>query len=407
MEDLNTTYFELNISSALCFLFLGVGAAFLQPTAMKIGRRPVYMMATLLHVLGCIWGGQMTTIEHYYGVNILTGFGTAPVDSLVEISTTDIFFLHERGTRLSLYIYTIFAGSFLGPVASGYIATSQSWQWCFWYLVIFFGVVLLIEVLSLEESTFRRPIVGIDSTTDQPDKEAKSTHIESTPGKTDVLPTSPNTEQESPESDQSIPRKYTYRERVRLIHTEENDPRSWLRIAIEPFRMATFPPIVWSGTIYGVQVMWLALLGTTQSLIFASEPYNFSVQSVGNTNFAALIGCTLGMLWGGPMSDWCMRFLARKNRGIMEPEFRLWMIIPPALINPAGLLMYGVGAANGVHWFISGGLGIVCIGFGIGSSGAIAVTYAIDCFPDLASEGLVFIIILRNAIATGFTFAIQ
>lgn len=124
---------------------------------MKIGRRPVYILGTLFNLAGCIWGGKMGTVNQYFGVNILTGFGAAPVDSLVEISTTDIFFLHQRGTRLALYIFAIYAGSYLGPVASGYIAASQGWRWCFWYLVVFFGILLILQLLSLEESTFRRP----------------------------------------------------------------------------------------------------------------------------------------------------------------------------------------------------------------------------------------------------------
>lgn len=73
----------MNISAALCFGFLGIGCILLQPTAMNIGRRPVYILGTLLNLIGCILGGLQKSIEVYYVVNILTGFGAAPVDSLV------------------------------------------------------------------------------------------------------------------------------------------------------------------------------------------------------------------------------------------------------------------------------------------------------------------------------------
>lgn len=133
----------MNISAALCFGFLAIGCILLQPTAMKIGRRPVYLIGTALNLVGCILGGLQTTIVEYYVVNILTGFGAAPVDSLVQISTTDIFFAHQRGTRLAFFAFALGTGSYMGPVAAGYITEAQDWTWCFWYLVIFFTISTL------------------------------------------------------------------------------------------------------------------------------------------------------------------------------------------------------------------------------------------------------------------------
>jgi hypothetical protein len=91
----------------------------------------------------------------------------------------------------------------------------------------------------------------------------------------------------------------------------------------------------------------------------------------------------------------------------MEPEFRLWLLIVPAILNSAGLLMYGLGAYNGLHWIISAGIGTAFIGFGIGSGGAICLTYAIDAYPGIAAESMVLILFIRNVIGFAFTFAIQ
>lgn len=410
-EDLNTNYVQLNISAALCWLFLGIGCVILQPTSMKIGRRPVYILGTVFNIGGCIWGGVMTTVQQYFGVNILTGFGAAPVDSLVEISTADIFFLHERGTRLSLYIFAIYAGSYLGPVASGYIAASQGWRWCSWYLAIFFGVLLVVQFLSLEESSFRRPAQSISldvvASKDLEDVEITVTDTKEKENHSPAGQPSSAGQQSTVEFGRTPATTKTFLQRMRLWDLSQNDPRSWFVLAIQPFFLLSFPAIVWAGVVYGVQVMWLSLLSSTQSLIFNAPPYNFSIEAVGDTNFAAFIGGSLGMLWGGIMSDKCTQYLTRKNGGIMEPEFRLWMMIPPAIINTVGVLMYGVGAAQDAHWIVSAGFGTAFIGFGIGSGGAIAITYAIDCYPEIASESLVLMLFLRNMIGTGFTFAIQ
>jgi hypothetical protein len=41
----------------------------------------------------------------------------------------------------------------------------------------------------------------------------------------------------------------------------------------------------------------------------------------------------------------------------MELEFRVWLLIVPPLLNSAGILMYGLGAYNGLNWMISAGVG--------------------------------------------------
>lgn len=119
------------------------------------------------------------------------------------------------------------------------------------------------------------------------------------------------------------------------------------------------------------------------------------------------MGAIFGMLWGGPLSDWFVLRRARRNKGIMEPESRLWLLIVPAVLNSAGLLMYGLGAYRGLHWFLSAGAGTALIGFGIGSGGAICLTYAVDCYPGIAAESMVLILFVRDVLGFGFTFAIQ
>lgn len=284
-DDLHTTIDDLNITAALCFAFLGIGCIVLQPTAMKIGRRPVYIIGTLLNLIGCILGGFQKNVQVYYIVNILTGFGAAPVDSLVQISTTDIFFAHERGTRLSCFAFALGTGSYMGPVAAGYITESQSWQWCFWYLVIFFGVILLLQIFTLEESVFRRPLPPSAIPTD-PDRtasdsmELKSGYNETNTGKSVPVVYSATTE--SSDVSQSI----TYWQRMGPIHTKNANPKPWWVLAIFPFRLITFPAIIWTGIMGGVQIMWLSLLSVTQSELFGEPPYNFGIAAVGDTNVA-------------------------------------------------------------------------------------------------------------------------
>jgi MFS family permease len=402
---LGTTIDDLNITAAVCFAFLGIGCILLQPTAMKIGRRPVYILGTLLNLAGCILGALQKNVQMYDVVNALTGFGAAPVDSLVQISATDIFFAHERGTRLSLFAFALGTGSYMGPVAAGYISDAQSWRWCFWYLVIFFGILTIVQVFTLEESVYRRPLsepesYGYALTDGLEANVGYSGSVASKAESTSAIlsDTTVSTNTRHPVS---------YLRRMTLFHTRNANPKPWWYLAIFPFRLITFPAVIWAGLMAGVQIMWLSLLSVTQSELFSVAPYNFDIVAVGDTNIAAFVGAIFGMLWGGPLSDWYVLRCARRNKGIMEPESRLWLLIVPALLNSGGLLMYGLGAYRGLPWIISAGVGTAFIGFGVGSGGAICFTYAIDCYPGIAAQSMVLILCVRNVLGFAFTFAIQ
>ncbi|KAH3667949.1 hypothetical protein OGAPHI_001703 [Ogataea philodendri] len=396
VEYFNTTYTILNDTSAVGWCFLGIGCVLLQPLAMKFGRRVVYLFATLCQLFGNVVGGLATNTGFLYGCNIMTCFAGAPCDSLVQISVTDVFFQHERANRISLLTFSLYSGSFLGPIAAGYIIESQDWQWCYWYLVIFFGVLFFAQVFFMEDSTFVRHDL----------KKQEEAVIEQVLSRESEVKPQPEVKVDE-EDMASVPAKRTYRQKLGIVETEYNDKRPYWVIMIRPLMIGGLPAVFWGGFVYGVQVMWLSLLSTTEAEFFVVPPYNFGTAALGDTNFSALIGCFFGAFWGGILSDKFVLWMARKRDGVLEPEYRLWFLLLPAVINSTGLLMYGLGLNNGIHWILPGGFGMAFIGFGIGSGGALILTYALDCYPELQSEAMVFMLFIRNMIGMSFTFAIQ
>lgn len=407
VEYFNTSYDVLNQTAAMCWCFLGVGCVILQPLAMTFGRRAVYLAATVIQCLGNVVGGVSTNIGQLYGVNIMTGFAGAPCDSLVQISTTDIFFQHERAGRISALTFALYSGSYLGPVAAGYIVENETfgWRWCYWFLVIFFGGLLVVQFFMLEDSTF------CAQRQDENDFEkdllmqvkSRETALEEEfdEKKTPVYDIAED------EKSSMTPKKRSYFQKLKPIELKYNDKRPFWKIFCRPLLTLALPPILWGGFVYGVQVMWLSLIATTQSAFLSAEPYNMSPSAVGNTNLASLIGCFFGMIWGGSLSDKFVAWMARRNNGVLEPEFRLWFLLVPAIINSSGLLLYGLGVNSGIRWIGPAGFGMGFLGFGMGAGGGIILTYALDCYPNLQSESMVMILFIRNMIGMGFTFAIQ
>lgn len=378
---------------------------------MKLGRRFVYILCTILAIVSNIIGAFSKNINYIYVLLIIAGFAAAPVDSLVEISTTDVFFQHERARYLSFFILALYAGSDLGPVACGYILQTMDWQWCYYFLIIIFAVMLVIQVFYMEDTTFERR--EKEDTELEILQQIKSHHtMLSNSGaeghEKDAFEVSANGVDDSDSSsvDESISKR-TYWQRMRLIENEFNDSRSWFTIWYRPFVLISFPAVIYGGVVYGSQMMWLSLMETTQSEMYSAPPYNFSTLTVGLTNLSALVGSIFGMFYGGPFVDYLTIKLSERNNGILEPEFRLWAMIVPTLLNAGGLLAYGLGTVYEANWFVSVGVGQSCLGFAMGSSGGITLTYVVDCYPKLASEALVLMLFLRNLVGMAFCFAIQ
>ncbi|EGW34166.1 ion transporter [Spathaspora passalidarum NRRL Y-27907] len=398
VDELNTDFNELGISVAICFLGLGLGVLIVQPTALKVGKRFTYLFCTLLGIAGCVLGAKATSIENIYVYQALGGLGAAPVDSLAEITGTDLYFQHQRSTAFGLVILALYAGSYLGPVACGYVVDGLGWRWCFWIQVVIYAIIFVLFSFTLEETSFRRDLNAEDEFEEEilsQSKDKKKENIKSTSKEVDPI--------DRDSVDESVP-KMTYKQRMRIIHTEYNDVRSWLCIFWRPFFLVSFPAVIWGGLVYGAQMMWLSLIGNSQGDIYGAEPYNFSANGIGLTNLGAACGCITGMFYGGNFVDWSTIKLAERNNGIMEPEFRLYSMVVPTVINAAGLLAYGLGADYGTHWAVSVVIGQGCLGFAMGSTGSICLTYAVDCYHKLASECIVLILFIRNMIGMIFCF---
>lgn len=87
----------------------------------------------------------------------------------------------------------------------------------------------------------------------------------------------------------------------------------------------------------------------------------------------------------------------------MEPEFRLWQYACMLLLIPGALLLWGIGAARGVHWFgLVFAMGVFGAGINIGV--VIPLSYCIDCYKDLGADALVTVILIRNTMSFAVSY---
>lgn len=403
VEDLNTSYGSLNTSSGLIFIGIAIGCITLQPIGLKVGKRSVYLACTLLQIVGNAIISQATNMKYLYIGNAIVGFSSAPMFSLIEISSIDMFFQHERAAKLGWAVFALYSGVALGPLATGYVTETLSWRWCCYILIIIFAVLFFVQLFTMEDSTFIR---------ENPTKleneiltQIKSRETMNSHSPEEIKQGSTVNISQIKSVDSSIPLR-TYAQKTKLYDTEYGDKRNWLKVFIQPFYLARFPAAIIAGVLQGVQQMWLSLVANTQASFYSVPPYSFNTAQIGLTNIGLLVGILLGMYHGGQLNDKISLFLAKRNKGVFEPEFRLWSMGISLVANAGGLIAYGIGANNGDHWAISVCLGQGLLGFSMSSITGIAYAYCSDSLPDFIGESVVFISFLNNCIATIFTFCI-
>lgn len=180
---------------------------------------------------------------------------------------------------------------------------------------------------------------------------------------------------------------------------------NWFRVAVRPFILYCYPNILWSTLVYSLSVGWLIVLSESVATIYENKKtYNFNPLQTGLVYISPFVGGILGTAVAGKVSDQVVRFLARKNGGIYEPEFRLVMALPIALCTVIGLMGYGWSAQERDLWIVpTVFFGIISFGCSLGST--TAITFAVDSYRQYAGEALVTLNFSKN-ILHGLVFSL-
>lgn len=408
IDEFNCTYTQLNTASGVLFVFIAFGCVSLQPLALKFGKRPVYLACSLLEIAGNALTAKAKNINYIIAGNALIGFSSSPMFSLIEISSVDIFYQHQRAAKVSYVVFALYGGVALGPLAAGFISDGIGWNWCAYILIIIFAALFIIQLFLMEDTTFMREdtanleedILTQIKSHETANFEERSDNFLKADKPNNVMP------DDTISIDSSIPMK-SYFERMKLYLRENQDPRAWVYVCFKPFFLTCIPTIVWCGVLQGAQQMWLTFVLNTQSLFYSGPHYNFSSSIVGLTNVSTFVGIVFGMLYSGSFSDSFVIWCSKRNKGIYEPEFRLWPIWLPVVINASGLLAYGLGAYYETHWAVPVVIGQSFLGFSMASITGLAYTFCTDSYPRLADDGIVCISFINNGVATIFTFLIN
>lgn len=275
--------------------------------------------------------------------------------------------------------------------------------WC----AIFLAIGFVFCFFFMEETNYdRAPIETISTPIDTP---GTSTPKEETPisSSNNVDPEKPIFSQPTDSPDRNTDaisyKPKTYIQKLSLL--DKPRPFKLFRMMLRPLLFFSLPSVVYAGFSYGSNLVWFNVLNGTASLILSAAPYNFPASMVGLSYLSPLIGVAAGSLYSGYFGDRIVLWLARRNKGVLESEHRLWLFSASLILIPGSLILWGVGAAHHIHWFgLIFAMGVIAASNSIGVQ--LSVSYCIDSYKDLSGEAMVTVIIIRNTMSFAVNYGI-
>ena len=119
------SYAQLNDTWAGNCIGLAVGCILFTPLALKYGRRPVYIMSTVVTFAMTVWSAKLNSFGEMMAVQVISGLSAAVSETLVQMTVrwmpwcplsrpcdlltdkakvADVFFVHQRGTMNGIYL---------------------------------------------------------------------------------------------------------------------------------------------------------------------------------------------------------------------------------------------------------------------------------------------------------------
>jgi multidrug resistance protein len=155
-KNLHVTVEEASYSTTLFILFLAVFPLFITPFANVYGRRPLYLIFTLVAIAGYVGSAAAPTWGGLIAGRVFSGIGSSIPLGIGAATICDLFVQGERGLPMGIYVWATTNGPHIAPIAGGYVAQRYGWRWTIWIPAIIDGVLLILALFTFPETLFSR-----------------------------------------------------------------------------------------------------------------------------------------------------------------------------------------------------------------------------------------------------------
>ncbi|KAJ6466366.1 MFS multidrug transporter [Mycena sanguinolenta] len=361
-EEFRLTLTQVTYIASIQIICLGVFPLFWSPLATRMGRRPVYLISALGSAVFTLAAGFCHSYGSLLAVRALQAGFISVAMSLGGPTVNDMFFVHEKGRKMGVWVLFVTIGPCLGPLVVGYLVEKHGWRSSFYlaaaiHLALFFAHLFFApETLYLNR---RSPGEGYDS------KEV--------------------------EEQQGWSSYFTFK-----IH----DPRSLtLMDFCRPLLMVFRPLVVLPALAYAINFAY------TNVLMVYGEKFHFGPGQISLQFIPLIIGSVLGEQLAGYGSDVIANWRTRRV-GRRVPEFRLALAIPGFAISIIGVVVWGIQLQNAKvgKWNVTPDVASAIGLFGEQVVATVCVTYAIENYVPETLDVAAFFAFVRQAYAFGAPF---
>jgi MFS family permease len=397
-EELNVTLSDITLLTGYQILVPACSATLISAISRKFGKRALFVFSSLFALIGTIIGACAETYRTLEAGRIVQGLAITAYESICFVVVGDLFFLHERGLYTTLVSFVLISVANLSSVVTGSISEHMGWRALFFWLIAATGLQLLLTLFFVPETTYNRSStynldVAAGAVVTKDIEQRVTDHVENVPQTASAV--------RNQDDNSGVPAKKAYWQDLRLwsgIYSHE----SFFQLFIAPFAVSLNIAVAYNVLLQSWALALLVAMAYTLAQIFGVPPYNLSPQGIGYLSFGPFIGGFAGMVLLGIMNDRSIKYLARKNHGVYEPEYRLILCLLGFLVG-LGLFIFGyVVQSQGSQYVTATVHGIIMVGItGIVGSGS---SYMIDAYRGMSSEIFILGMCVKNFLFYALSF---
>ncbi|KAI5784906.1 major facilitator superfamily domain-containing protein [Pyronema domesticum] len=395
------TFTDIALLTGYHLLGVGVAGFIFVPSARVWGKRHLYILGTVLLIASSIWGGAAKSYKSLLWARIIQGVAITPFEALVNASIGDLYPVHMRGKRMAFTNFALFGGAFFTPVIVGKMTRDMSWRWPFYFVGIFSAIMLPFVFFLVPETAYRRRInTDLASTEDILLQDLPSARGSEDPV---VVPRDGEADK-GMDGKATVPAPVSFAKSLALFNGRKTD-ENLFKLLLRPIPLLFHPAIFWGMLTQGTLIGWTVMIGVVLGIVFMGPPLWFNEVKTGYMYTGAFIGAALGFILSGLLSDFSAKWMAKRNKGVYEPEFRLILVIPQTIIGAIGLFGFGFTSANIAEYgqyLPTFFFGMEVMGMVLGATAS--ALYLVDAHRDLSVESFTCLLLFKNFFSFAMTW---
>ncbi|EGG10739.1 uncharacterized protein MELLADRAFT_103158 [Melampsora larici-populina 98AG31] len=314
--EFNTTPAQINdLTTNWAVFMLGPGGIVATVLVKRYGRLPILFWSQfigLAFLIGCAASRDLKTFAAMRCINAF--FSSAPqVMGLYVIN--DMYPFHLQARKVNVWTSGFLCSPFVAPWLFGYLNAKISYRWGYWIACMYVGIVVILIAFFVEETSYDR---------NSPVKTERSKSL-----------------------------TVRFKSLIGITIIQEKRGATWKEAIWPMIRLLSRPHLV------GILLYMGVLFG-----------FSIGVNITNETDATPVVAVFVGEFVGHHLNDLIAFTLTKRNKGIFEPEMRLWTLHIGLPFYVIGFVMLGAAFQYKLN------LAILVFGWGMAQASIMLSTVA-------------------------------